>query len=80
MEEEEVAADPLLVVAEEEEAAVDPLLVVVAEEEVVAVAEEAEALPQPLALLHTAMEDQTGVSKGTPPLSLMGIDQKVNNS
>jgi hypothetical protein len=80
VEEEEVAVDPLLVVVEEEEAAADPLLVVAAEEEAVAVAEEAEALLQPLALLRTAMEDQTRVSKGTPPLSLMGINQKANNS
>ena len=58
-----------------EEVAADPLLVAA-----VAVVEEAGALPQPLALLCTAMEDQMEASKGTPPLSSMEIDQKANNS
>ena len=69
---------------EEEEAAVD-LLQVVAEvavvvEVAVAVAVEEEALPQPLALLHMVMKDQTEDSKGTPPLSLTGIIPRANNS
>ena len=48
-----------------------------AEEAVVA---EAEGLPQLLALLHMAMEDQMGASRAIPLLSSMEIDPKVNNS
>ena len=40
----------------------------------VAVVVAEEALPQPLALLRMAMEDQMGVSRAIPPLSLMETD------
>ena len=65
-----MAADPLRVVA----------VVMVGAVVVGAVVAEAEVLPQLLVLLHMAMEDQTGASKGTPPLSLMETGQKANNS
>ena len=65
-----MAADPLRVV----------VAVVVAAVVAGAAVAEAEVLLQLLALLHTAMEDQMGASKGTPPLSLMETSQKVNNS
>ena len=58
----------------------DPLQVVAVAEVVVVVAVAAEDLPQPLAPPRMAMEDQMGASKAIPPLSLMEIDPKANNS
>ena len=74
---------------EEEVAVADPLQVVVAEAVVVGEEEAVEAvveavgvgaLPQPLAPLHMAMEDQTGASRAIPPLSSKGTDPKASNS
>ena len=65
-------------VAEEEE---DPPLVVAAEEAAEAgEVEEAEDLPQLLALLRTATEDPMGASKATLPLSSMETGPKASNS
>ena len=80
-----MVADPLrAVVAVEVVAGVEGAVEVVAgvegaAEVVVAVAA-AEDLPQPLAPPRTAMEDQMGASKAIPPLSLMEIDPRANNS
>ena len=66
------------VVEEEEE---DPPLVVAVEEAAEAEeVEEAEDLPQPLALLCMATEDPMGASKATLPLSSMVTDPKASNS
>ena len=49
------------------------------EEAAVEVEEVEEDLPQPLALLHMAMEDPMGASKATLPLSSMETDPRANN-
>ena len=55
-------------------------MVAVEEEAEAEEVEEAEDLPQPLALLRMAIENPMGASKATPPLSSMVIDPKANNS
>ena len=65
----------------EEEAAVvvGRLQEVAAEAVGAAVVAEVEDPPQPLAPLHTAMEDQMEASRAIPPLSSMGTNPKANN-